>query len=141
MMAQTTGRDSARSEAARLPTWRRTRSRHGRAVADGIAATTEAVTGRTERTLDAAEEHGREGAQARWSGWCSTGPHRRCTTWSKAESDLARFWLEMTRDQAQHTIETMQRLAAVRDWREALELQSEYLRESMARMAEGICGS
>ena len=39
----------------------------------------------------------------------------------KAESDLATFWLEMTRDQAQHTIETMQRLAGVRDWREALD--------------------
>ena len=32
----------------------------------------------------------------------------------------------------------MQRLASVRDWREALDLQSDYLRESMARMAEGI---
>jgi hypothetical protein len=106
-------------------------------VADGIAATTEAVQAGRERMLDTAKELA-EHAPTPMVRLVLDRTAPAMHDMVKAESDLATFWLEMTRDQAQHTIETMQRLASVRDWREALDLQSDYLRESMARMAEGI---
>ena len=58
--------------------------------------------------------------------------------WSGPRADLARFWLDLVREQMQRNLDTMQRLAAVRDWREALEIQNEYMRESMAGMTQGM---
>jgi phasin family protein len=52
-----------------------------------------------------------------------------------AEGDLARLWLEATSEQMRHQVETFQRLVAARDWREAAEIQSSFVRESVSRMA------
>jgi hypothetical protein len=137
MMAQSTSRDSARSETAKAAELAQDSvERTGDAVADGIAATTEAVQSGTRRMLDAAEELvGKSANPMMRLVLDRTGPAMQDMV--KAENDLASFWLEMSRDHAQHTLETMQRLAAARTWREAMELQSDYLRESMARLAEG----
>lgn len=56
----------------------------------------------------------------------------------RAERDLATFWIELTRDQSEHTIETCRRLAEVRDWREAFQIQSDYLQRSLGRMGEAM---
>ena len=137
-MAQTTGRDSARSEAGKAAEMAHDMIEQTTdAVVEGIAAATEAVQSGTERALDAAKELAREGATPIVRLVLDrTAPAMHDMV--KAEGDLANFWLETTRDQAQHTIETMQRLAGVRDWREALDVQSDYMRESMARIADGI---
>lgn len=52
-----------------------------------------------------------------------------------AEQDAARLWFDAAGEQLRHNIETFQRLAAVRDWREAVEIQGTYVRESMSRLA------
>jgi hypothetical protein len=36
-----------------------------------------------------------------------------------------------------HNLETFRSLAVTRDWREALEIQNAFARDSLARMAEG----
>ena len=137
-MAQTTGRDSARSETGKAAEMAHDMGEQTTgAVAEGIAATAEAVQSGTERMLDTAKELA-AGAASPMVRLVLDRTAPAVQDMVKAESDLASFWLEVTRDQAQHTIETMQRLAGVRDWREALDVQSTYLRESMARMAEGI---
>lgn len=51
------------------------------------------------------------------------------------ENDLARLWLQTASEQFRHNIETLQRLAAVRDWHEAVDVQGAYVRESLERMA------
>lgn len=51
------------------------------------------------------------------------------------ENDLARLWLQTASEQFRHNIETLQRLAAVRDWHEAVDIQGTYVRESLERMA------
>ena len=56
----------------------------------------------------------------------------------RAESDLAGVWLETTRDQVRLTLETMQRLALARDWTSLLTIQAEFMRESMARLQDGV---
>jgi hypothetical protein len=56
----------------------------------------------------------------------------------KAESELARLWLEITSEQLRHNAETFQRLAGARDWRQALEIQNAFVQESLSRMAEGV---
>jgi hypothetical protein len=52
-----------------------------------------------------------------------------------AENDLARLWLETASEQFRHNVETLQRLAAVRDWHEAVDVQGAYVRESLERTA------
>jgi Hemerythrin HHE cation binding domain/Phasin protein len=52
-----------------------------------------------------------------------------------AEGDLAGFWLELAREQVAHNAETWRKLAATRDWREALELQGTLVRDSVGRMS------
>ena len=50
------------------------------------------------------------------------------------EGGLAGFWLELAREQVADNAETLRRLAAARDWREALELQGTLVRGSFERM-------
>ena len=52
-----------------------------------------------------------------------------------AEGDLASFWLELAREQVADNAETWRKLAAARDWREALELQGTLVRDSVGRMS------
>jgi DNA repair exonuclease SbcCD ATPase subunit len=51
------------------------------------------------------------------------------------EGGLAGFWLELARDQVADNAETLRKLAATRDWREALELQGTLVRDSVGRMS------
>jgi hypothetical protein len=51
-----------------------------------------------------------------------------------AEGGLAGFWLELVREQVAQGAETFGKLAATRDWREALELQGTLVRGSFERM-------
>ena len=82
-MAQTTGRDSARSETGKAAEMAHDMVEQTTgAVAEGIAATAEAVQSGTERMLDTAKELA-AGAALPWSGWCSTAPRRQCKTWSR----------------------------------------------------------
>jgi phasin family protein len=50
------------------------------------------------------------------------------------EGGLAGFWLELAREQVADNAETWRKLAAARDWREALELQGTLVRGSFERM-------
>ncbi|HKH67768.1 MAG TPA: phasin family protein, partial [Reyranella sp.] len=52
----------------------------------------------------------------------------------KAEGGLAGFWLELMREQVAHNAETFGKLAATRDWREAVELQGTLVRRSFERL-------
>jgi hypothetical protein len=138
MMAQTTSKDSARNETVKASDMAQDVVERTSAVAaDGIAATTEATQAGTKRMLEAAEELA-DKAPSPMVRLVLDRTTPAMHEMVKAESDLATFWLEMTRDHAQQTLETMQRLAGARTWREALELQSDYMRASMARMAEGM---
>ena len=51
----------------------------------------------------------------------------------EAEGELAGLWLELTREQVARNVELLGRLAAARDWREALEVQHGFVRESLDR--------
>jgi hypothetical protein len=53
-----------------------------------------------------------------------------------AESELMGSWLELGRDQVEHNLETLRRLASIRDVRELAELQQEYVRRSLARATQ-----
>ncbi len=53
-----------------------------------------------------------------------------------AEGDLIAGWLELSRDQLEHNVETFKRLTSVRDVRELMELQQEYVRQSLARATQ-----
>ncbi|HEX6013080.1 MAG TPA: phasin family protein, partial [Geminicoccaceae bacterium] len=44
-------------------------------------------------------------------------------------------WLELVREQVAQNVETFRKLATTRDWREALELQSTLVRDSVGRMS------
>jgi gas vesicle protein len=55
-----------------------------------------------------------------------------------AENDIARLWMETASEQLRHNVETMQRLASVRDWREAAEIHGEFVRESLSRAAHVV---
>lgn len=137
-MAQTTGRDNVRGEADKAADMAQEMAAQATdAMIQGTAASVEEVQSGTELILDAAKDLTEQSPTPMVRLVLDrTAPAMHGMV--KAESELANFWLEMTRDQAQHTIDTMQRLASVRDWREALDLQASYLRESMARMSEGI---
>ena len=50
-----------------------------------------------------------------------------------SERDLAALWLGAVGDQVQANLETARRLTTARDWREAVELQSAYVRENIER--------
>lgn len=51
----------------------------------------------------------------------------------EAEGELTGLWLELTREQVARNVALLGRLAATRDWREALEVQQAFLRESLDR--------
>jgi hypothetical protein len=51
----------------------------------------------------------------------------------EAEGQLTGLWLELTREQVARNVELLGRLAAARDWREALEVQHGFVRESLDR--------
>lgn len=56
----------------------------------------------------------------------------------QAEGELAGFWLNTVREQAQLSLDTIGRLAAVRDWPTAFRVQSEFAHQSLALLQEGV---
>jgi hypothetical protein len=91
------------------------------------------VTGRTADTIK--EVTGRFASTARQA---LDGSTRAAGETFQAESELARLWLEVTSQQLHHNAETLQRLAATRDWREAIEIQNAFMQDSLSRMADGL---
>jgi hypothetical protein len=59
----------------------------------------------------------------------------------QTESHPARFWMELAGEQMVQNLAFMNRLAATRDWREALALQHAFTRDSVARLNEGMSRS
>ncbi|MFL5337143.1 MAG: hypothetical protein ACJ8H8_29190 [Geminicoccaceae bacterium] len=55
----------------------------------------------------------------------------------KAGATVAGFWLQQGNDQLAHHAQTLRKLAAARNWRERLEIQSSFLRDSLARLNQG----
>lgn len=89
-----------------------------------------------QRTASVAEEAvGRSADAARQ---IASMPPRAASEVFKAESGIAGLWLDLTREQVEHNLATMRKLGAVRDWREAIEIQNAYVQESLSRMAEGM---
>ena len=56
----------------------------------------------------------------------------------KAGGAMAGFWLQQGNDQLAHQARTVKKLAAARDWRERLEIQSAFLHDSLARLNQGV---
>jgi gas vesicle protein len=102
-----------------------------------VAEKTREVTGRVaERTAAAAEDVSQRSAQAlRRSTEIGS---RAMSRLFQADGDFARAWMDLASEQVTHNIETMRKLAASRDWREALEIQNDYVRETLSRMNGGF---
>ncbi len=56
----------------------------------------------------------------------------------KAGAAVAGFWLQQGNDQLVHQARTLRKLAAARDWRERLEIQSSFLHDSLSRLNQGV---
>jgi hypothetical protein len=56
----------------------------------------------------------------------------------KAGGAVAGFWLQQGNNQLAHHAQTLRKLAAARDWRERLEIQSSFLHDSLARLNQGV---
>jgi hypothetical protein len=56
----------------------------------------------------------------------------------KAGGAVAGFWLQQGNNQLAHHARTLRKLAAARDWRERLEIQSSFLHDSLARLNQGV---
>lgn len=93
----------------------------------------DAVKETSERVADAGRQTVERSADA--ATRAMSGSARAARNTLAAEGDVARLWLEATSEQMRHQVETFQRLMAVRDWREAAEIQSSFMRESLSRMA------
>ena len=55
---------------------------------------------------------------------------------AEAEESALGLWLDTGRDQLRHNLETWQSLGSVRDVRGLIELQTEYVRLSLSRLAQ-----
>ena len=56
----------------------------------------------------------------------------------KAGATMAGFWLQQGNDQLGHQARIVKKLAAAHDWRERLEIQSAFLRDSLSRLNQGV---
>ncbi|MEK0084539.1 phasin family protein [Benzoatithermus flavus] len=125
-MAQIANRDAERNEANRA-------TDAAKEAADRTANLAKEATSRTtDVARDAAERIGDAGRRM------LAGSSEAADTALRIESDLARLWLELTNQQLRHNAETLQRLVAVRDWREAIEIQSAFVQETLSRLADGL---
>lgn len=52
-------------------------------------------------------------------------------------SEIGELFVGLVKEQMQHNVEVLQSLARVRGWREALDVQNDYLRASIERMTRG----
>src|SRR3954465_9247700 len=56
----------------------------------------------------------------------------------KAGAPVAGCWLQQGNDQLAHQARTLRKLAAARNWRERLEIQSSFLHDSLSRLNQGV---
>jgi hypothetical protein len=106
-----------------------------RAVEAGSAATetgAEVATRGSRQVMDAAGQAVQQTAAS--ASGATRRYHAAASQLLTAESGLAGFWLELVREQVAQGAETFGKLAATRDWREALELQGTLVRGSFERM-------
>ena len=50
------------------------------------------------------------------------------------------FWFQRGTEQLAHNSQSLTKLAAARDWQEALEIQKSFLRDGLSRLNEGMSG-
>ena len=106
-----------------------------RAVEAGGAATeagAEVAARGSRQVMDAAGQTVRQTAAS--ASGAARRYHAAASQLLTAEGGLAGFWLELAREQVAQGAETFGKLAATRDWREALELQGTLVRGSFERM-------
>jgi hypothetical protein len=106
-----------------------------RAVEAGGAATeagAEVAARGSRQVMDAAGQTVRQTAAS--ASGAARRYHAAASQLLTAEGGLAGFWLELVREQVAQGAETFGKLAATRDWREALELQGTLVRGSFERM-------
>jgi hypothetical protein len=106
-----------------------------RAVEAGGAATeagAEVAARGSRQVMDAAGQTVRQTAAS--ASGATRRYHAAASQLLTAEGGLAGFWLELVREQVAQGTETFGKLAATRDWREALELQGTLVRGSFERM-------
>jgi chromosome segregation ATPase len=106
-----------------------------RAVEAGGAATeagAEVAARGSRQVMDAAGQTVRQTAAS--ASGATRRYHAAASQLLTAEGGLAGFWLELVREQVAQGAETFGKLAATRDWREALELQGTLVRGSFERM-------
>ena len=56
----------------------------------------------------------------------------------KVGGAVAGFWFQRGTEQLAHNTQTLNKLAAARDWREALEIQNSFLCDGLSRLNDGM---
>lgn len=125
-MAQIANRENERDETNRVADSAK------EATDRTVSLAKEATARATDTVKSVADRTGNAGQRA------LEGSSRAADATARAESDLARLWLDLTQEQLRHNAETFQRLAGVRDWREAIEIQSAFVQTSLSRFADGL---
>ena len=106
------------------------------AVTTRIGPAAEAAQAGAERLAEATRELADQAAPMLRLVLDRTGPAMQQVV--RAESELAGVWLGAVREQAQLNLDTMRRLAAARDWPTAFRVQSEFARQSLTLVQEGV---
>lgn len=122
---ETTGKAVGAGKEAAGKTVEMTKEAAGRATGAAKEAS-EQVTG---SMREATERTGKTASRMVDNGSRALG------TMLDAENNIVKLWMDTTREQLEHNAETLHRLLAVRDWREAAEIQTEYVRESLSRFS------
>ena len=65
-------------------------------------------------------------------------PSRTALELLEVERELVSAWVNLAGEQMTHNAETLGQLAASRDWREAVEIQKAFVRDSLSRLAESV---
>jgi hypothetical protein len=125
-MAQIANRDTERDETNRA-------ADTAKEATDRTVSLTKETTNRATDAAKAATDRAGDASRR-----VIEGASRAVGTAARADNDLARLWIEVTQEQLQHNAETFQRLAAVRDWRQAIDIQSAYIQDSLSRMADAL---
>ncbi len=109
-MAQTTGRDNAHGEAAKVES----------KIEESVGSVLDETRKAAEPMLQLVREH--------------APPAMRMIV--EKESELASVWLDIGRAQLEHNLETMRHLAEAQDWQDRMRIQTAWLQASMARSGE-----
>ena len=100
-----------------------------------------------DRTGDAAAQLVRDAASTTEDvvGWSADAarrflvlPSRTALELLEVERELVSAWVNLAGEQMTHNAETLGQLAASRDWREAVEIQKAFVRDSLSRLADSV---